>query len=100
MTPEEGAAWRIASFLGWKVLHSLFDDATCTSIQTFVDSVKSNPASLEKLTLPALSVKEQRKSVHQVIHKAFPECVSDTEGDCIVLYSCKNNSNRGAFRRT
>lgn len=52
MTPEEGAAWRIASFLGWKVLHSLFDDATCTSIQTFVDSVKSNPASLEKLTLP------------------------------------------------
>ena len=53
MTPEEGAAWRIASFLGWKVLHSLFDDATCTSIQTFVDSVKSNPASLEKLTLPA-----------------------------------------------
>ena len=66
MTPEEGAAWRIASFLGWKAL--------------------------EKLTLPALSVKEQRKSVHQVIRKAFPECVSDTEGDCIVLYSCKNNS--------
>lgn len=92
MTPEEGNTRRIESFLGWKALHSLFDDATCTSIQEFIDSVRSNPASLEKLTLPALSVKEQRKSVHQVIRKAFPECVSDTEGECIVLYSCKNNS--------
>lgn len=98
MTPEEGRRNDAAFILGWKVLHSFFDDATCASIQSFMETVKRNPATEEKLTLPPLSAKEQRKSVHQVIRKAFPECVSDTEGDCIVLYSCKNNSNRGAFR--
>ena len=43
--------------------------------------------------LSAITEKDKRKQVHDIIRKAFPIFTSDTDGDCIVLYSHKNQSN-------
>lgn len=92
MSEEEGIFNEIILYVGWKILHSYFDDSTCQSIESFMNQVKADPNTMEKCKLPSLDDKNKRKEIHGVIRCAFPCLVSDTEEDCIVLHSYKNQS--------
>lgn len=79
-------------YVGWSILQNTFDESVCQSIKDFIEIVKNDPNSSEKCQLSSLSDKDSRKRIHQVIREAFPLLISDTNDDCIVLHSCKNQS--------
>ena len=71
-------------------MHSLFDDAVCDSIASLLSQIQANSNTDAQCSLRAISSKETRREVHQIIRKAFPSLQSDTEGDVIVLRSAAN----------
>lgn len=82
----------VVFYIGWSILKQTYDESVCQSIKEFIEIVKKDPNTLEKCQLSSLSDKDTRKRIHQVIREAFPLLVSDTNDDCIVLHSCKNQS--------
>ena len=92
MDEEEGTIDDIPWFVGWKTLNEIYGEDICSKIREFQEKVKEDENTLDGCTLTAISDKEQRKTVHSIIRKAFPMFTSDTADDCIVLYSHKNQS--------
>ena len=78
--------------LGWSILHKNYDNEVCKSIEEFLERVKADPNTTDTCKLPPISDKNNRKYIHQVVREVFPSLVSDTDLDCIILHSCKNQS--------
>lgn len=57
-----------------------------------METVKKDPSTQEQCRLPPLSSKEQRRQVHQIIRKAFPAFLSNTDADSILLLSASNQN--------
>ena len=97
MSEEEGFCFRSLAKVGWKRLHSIFDDTVCDSIASLLKQIQENATTDAHCPLSSISSKETRREVHQIIRKAFPALQSDTEGDVIVLRSA---SNQDHFHKT
>lgn len=73
-------------------MKEIFDEDVCNQIREFQEQVKSDENTVAGCKLSAIPEKDKRKRVHDIIRKAFPLFTSDTDGDCVVLYSHKNQS--------